>query len=94
MELESTRTTELAPVIRAITTNDDEYIGINRIRIELNNDWEVSVITGGPLHGGNAKGELFEIAPIDPEGYLVNTEVEGYLTSEKVVDKILEIATR
>lgn len=94
MELESTRTAELAPVIRAITTNDDEYSGIKRIRVELNNDWEVSVITGGPLHGGNVEGRLFEIAPIDPDGYLIDAEVQGYLTSEKVVDKILEIATR
>lgn len=92
MELESTRIAELAPVIRAITTDNDPFMGINRIRVKLTNGWEVSVITGGPLHGGNADGVLFEIAPISPEGELIDVKVQGYLTNERVIEKIFEVS--
>lgn len=94
MEIPADRAIEMASVVRSIKEGYDDLVGIKQVYVELSNGWEVSVITGGPLHGGNADGVLFEIAPIDPEGYLIDVGVEGYLTSEKVVDKILEIATR
>lgn len=82
--------------ISSIVTKIDRHgaypPGIRGMRVKLVNGWEASIITGSPLHGG--REDLFEVAPITPQGEIDDFNVQGYLNTEEVIEMVRDIATR
>ena len=71
----------------------------DRARICFKNGYQLSIVRGSFTYG--YEDGLFEIAPIDKDGYmdggLLNIDgddVEGWLTKEDVISKIIEMANK
>ena len=72
---------------------------VARVRVYLKNRYSLSIIKKCMAHSADKR--LFEIAPIDKSGYpngkLLNFEyadVEGYLTEEQVIKRIIQLAKK
>lgn len=73
-----------------VHTDTDGVVGIQRMRVALSNGYEVSVITGGPLHGGRAG--LYETIPVAPNEDLMHDELKSWLSAEEVIDEIERVS--
>ena len=73
-----------------VHTESDDTTGIQRMQVSLDNGYEVSIITGGPLHGG--REGVFETVPVRPGDDLLHDELKGYLSAVEVLDEIERVA--